>query len=435
MDNGGDSGVIIACTASGTQVTNFTVTVGAKTATLLGSVPLGGNTGNWLGLWFCQSTPDSPIGTGAQTVKLTCNINVTGGGGWFGALNAINIWGAGDCGGVLTASGVGANCSLALNGFSGQDWNEQVYVAGATDATTWSGSGLSNDANGGFLVTASDVNNTFSLALGFSDMFKFATVTNSRNTSTGNSALIAVPVRINTTASGLPVQKGLPWYNTGSHVGTSNIVYDTASPWVGLSGVAGATTYNPVLTPYYGSATIANPMVTYPWANWCDLVCCGGGAGGDAGGSIQGSYGGSNPGIWNGATGSRALMGTSNIPIVIGAGGPGGASTSAGGGNGAASTITIPGWGSISGAGGVGRGSASATGSPYGVGGAGNGGFNFTNHYGGNDYFPGGGGGATPGAGGGQPGGCGAGGNASSVGSNHLGGAGGPGIAYSYVYQ
>jgi hypothetical protein len=428
MDNGGDSGVIIACTAVGTQVTNFTVTVGAKTATLLGSVALGGNTSNWLGLWYCQSTPDSPIGTGNQTVKLTCNVNVTAGGGWHGAINAVNIWGAGDCTGILTASGTNANCSLALNGFANQDWNDQIYFAGASDATTWSGSGTTASPNGGFLVTASDVGGSAPLALGFNDIRFFPTITNTRTT--GNSALIAVGVRINSTAAGLPVQKGLPWVNTGSHVGTSNISYDTASPWIGLSGVAGATTYNPILIPFYGSQTITNPAVTYTWANYFDCVACGGGAGGDAGGSFQGSVGGA-AGSWNGAIGTRTLMGVSNITASIGTGGLGGGSISAGGASGGASTLTIPGWGPITGAGGVGHGSAVVGARP----GASNPGYNFTNHYGSNDYFPGGAGGASAQAGGQQPGGGGGGGNPVSTGFNELGGQGGAGIAYIYLYQ
>jgi hypothetical protein len=219
---------------------------------------------------------------------------------------------------------------------------------------------------------------------------------------------------------------------------SSAFMYPQANtPYFGLSATPGQTQYGPippVLLTYYGSTVIQNPAVTYPWANYFDLVVCGAGAGGDAGGYLQGSYGGPC-GNWAGVTGTPALMGTSNLTITVGAPGSGGYTQSMGGYTGGTSSITIPGWGTVGAAGGVGHGTSIATGSASGSGGVSAPTENYTNAYGGNDQFPGGAGGATPGAVGQQPGGGGAGGNAYYTGSYVQGGQGGPGIAYIFVYQ
>jgi hypothetical protein len=228
---------------------------------------------------------------------------------------------------------------------------------------------------------------------------------------------------------------GLAVYSQYQLGGSAN--YSTSTPYFGLSGTTGLTQYGaipPVLIPIYGSQTVTNYSVQYPWANYFDLILCGGGAGGDAGGSLQGSYGGPC-GNWNGVTLNYVQIGTANITWTIGNGGSGGVGTSVGGSSGGTSYVTVPGWSTLSAAGGVGHGTSIATGSQYGSGGVSSPTYNFTNAYGGTDTFSGGAGGATPGAVGQQPGGGGAGGNAAYTGSYVQGGPGGPGIGYCYIYQ
>lgn len=427
FDNGADSGIIIATTTS-IAASNFGVTVGGKAATRLGAVNVGTAGGPQVALWWMANPPDTKLTAGANSVILTSNVA----GSWYGALNAVNIWGAADVAGIISQNVTGGNVSKQLTGAANQDWDQQWYVALASNATTHTPGGYPASPNGGVLVSASNIANTVPLTLGYSDMFEFATITATRTT--GGASMIAVPVFTNRVmATGVPAPRGLPYngvVNTGPY--TSNAYYYQPSPWIGLSGVAGATTYNPVLTPIYSSQTMANPNNTFAWANFHDVLACGAGGGGKGGQpGYYPAFGGAggNAGGWNYGTLTRAQMGTSNLTWTIGAPGLGSATSNNVGTNGGASSCSIPGYGVISGPGGAGASGNSAYGNNLGSPGAGAGSVSYNGQ-----YYPGGPGGAAPSGYGSQPGGGGGGGNAGGYG-NQNGGNGGAGIGYIYSYQ
>jgi hypothetical protein len=198
--------------------------------------------------------------------------------------------------------------------------------------------------------------------------------------------------------------------------------YSSKEPYFGLSGAAGTTVYSPQLIPIYASQTMTNPATTYPWANNFDVVIAGDGGGGKGLAASGNGGDGGAAGAWGHATLSRAQMGTSTLTWAIGGGGAGGV-PGADGSNGAGSTVTIPGYGSVSGARGVG-GSAE-------VADPGNPGGTLPNLTFNGNRYPGGAGGSAQGGAGGQPGGGGGGGG--RVGLN--GGPGGAGIGYVLCYQ
>jgi hypothetical protein len=200
-------------------------------------------------------------------------------------------------------------------------------------------------------------------------------------------------------------------------VGGSPLSYSRSIPWIGMSGVQSATQYTPVTIPYYGNDSF-NPAL-YTWANYMDIIVCGpGGRGADGSGYWGGNAG--HPGGWGYYAGlPKSVWGAVTTSISI----TGGASQ-------AASSITVPGWGTISGPAGANEASVQAT-SNLGYPGGGPGDVVVNGQ-----FYPGGQGGATAQASGSTPGGAGAGGNAPfTVGSYIYGGNGGNGIAYLRLYQ
>jgi hypothetical protein len=214
--------------------------------------------------------------------------------------------------------------------------------------------------------------------------------------------------------------------------GSSAFQYSAKTPGFGLSGAAGQTQYPPQLIPIYASQTLTNPTVTYPWANWFDVVLIGGGGGGAAGGSF-GNVGGNSAGQGSAIGLTRAQMGASNLTWTIGGSGNGGTTAGGGGGNGTASSCVIPGYGTVSANGGAGA-PAGSTGTAYGGAGQSEPALSWSDHYGNSHAVAGGAGGSVPQGSGGQPGGGGAGGNAIALGA-WPGGAGGPGIGYILCYM
>lgn len=359
--------------------------------------------------------------------------------GQFGTSNTVHITISGGTAGLFDAK------ALTYSWISGASVVGNASGTSATVASTVSLNGCVTN------VIACSTNNAFNIGspnigtmrsnLAYSSGVNYAMMIADCNVATSGSAgwSFSPGGTANWGISGLylsPLYIASPPAATGFTVGV-NTSPTAVTPFMGLSSTVGTTQNGPippVLVPIYGSQTVTNYAVTYPWLNWVDLVVCGAGAGGDAGGTLQGSSGGA-AGAYNGITLSKAQLGTSNITWTIGAGGAGGASTSAGGATGGSSSVTVPGWSTLTGAGGTGHGSAVATGSINAGAGASVPTYNFTNHYGGTDSFPGGAGGGSAQSAGQQPGGGGAGGNAVSYGSYVFGAVGGAGIGYAYIYQ
>jgi len=227
-------------------------------------------------------------------------------------------------------------------------------------------------------------------------------------------------------------------------VGSGGFTYAAATPWIGLASTSSTSApdtpplyvppvFNPVLFGWATSIVIQNPAVTFPLANYFDVIIFGGGGGGAAGSSLSGSVGGyaAPHAVWSGIP--RNLMGTAGLTVNVGGGGYGGGSTGAPGGNGAGSSVVIPGWTTLSVGGGAGNSGASS--SLYGGPGQNESTATWSDAYYNPHGLAGGAGGQSPQAAGAVPGGGGAGGSATLIGANIYGGAGGGGAVYIYCYQ
>jgi hypothetical protein len=258
-------------------------------------------------------------------------------------------------------------------------------------------------------------------------------------TGTGSYNIVGMTNNLPVHTSAIPARFGAT-----RAVGSLGFTYAAATPWIGLASTnttSGAgipppyvpPIFNPVLMGWGTSIVIQNPALTYPDANYFDIVIFGGAGGGAAGGNIYGSVGGyaAPHAVWSGVT--RALMGNSNVTVNVGGGGYGGGSTGAPGGNGAGSSVVIPGWTTLSV--GAGAGNSGSSGSNYGGVGQSESGATWADAYGNPHGIGGGAGGQSPQAAGAVPGGGGAGGSATLIGANIYGGPGGGGAVYIYCYQ
>jgi len=256
-------------------------------------------------------------------------------------------------------------------------------------------------------------------------------------TGTGSYNIVGMTNNLPVHTSAIPARFGAT-----RAVGSLGFSYAAATPWIGLASTTTASAtpppyvppkFNPVLMGWGASIGIQNPAVTYPRANYFDVIVFGGGGGGAGGGNLSGSVGGyaAPHSVWTGIT--RARMGTAGLTINVGGGGFGGGSTGAPGGGGAGSSVVIPGWTTLSAAGGAGNSGASS--SSYGGPGQNESAATWNDAYGNPHSITGGAGGQSPQAGGAVPGGGGAGGNATLIGSNIHGGPGGGGAVYIYCYQ
>ena len=245
--------------------------------------------------------------------------------------------------------------------------------------------------------------------------------------------------------------------------GSLAFTYVAATPWIGLASTTTASaaappyvpaTFNPVLMGFGSSTVIQNPAVTYPLANYFDVIVFGAGGGGGGAGAASGGVGGyaAAHNIWTGVT--RALMGTAGLTITVGGGGGAGSGGSTGspGGDGAGSSVVIPGWTTLPAGGGPGGGTGGPT---YGGDGQSESSATWNDAYGNPHSIAGGAGGAGGGFGspaaGSQAGGGGAGGTSPGPGPPLVvdesgasgtvyapgwgGGPGGAGAVYIYCYQ
>jgi hypothetical protein len=256
---------------------------------------------------------------------------------------------------------------------------------------------------------------------------------------TGNYNIVGITNNLPIHTTAIPARFGAT-----RAVGSLGFTYAAATPWIGLASTSSTSApdtpplyvppvFNPVLFGWATSILIQNPAVTFPLANYFDVIIFGGGGGGAAGANLSGSVGGyaAPHAVWSGIP--RSLMGTAGLTINVGGGGYGGGSTGAPGGNGAGSSVVIPGWTTLSVGGGAGNSGASS--SLYGGPGQNESTATWSDAYYNPHGLAGGAGGQSPQAAGAVPGGGGAGGSATLVGANIYGGAGGGGAVYIYCYQ
>src|SRR6516165_1964435 len=256
---------------------------------------------------------------------------------------------------------------------------------------------------------------------------------------TGNYNIVGITNNLPVHTTAIPARFGAT-----RAVGSLGFTYAAATPWIGLASTSSISapdtpplyvppTFNPVLLGWGSSTVVQNPAVTYPLANYFDVIIFGGGGGGAAGANLSGSVGGyaAPHAVWSGIP--RSLMGTAGLTINVGGGGYGGGSTGAPGGNGGGSSVVIPGWTTLSVGGGAGNSGASS--SFYGGPGQNESSATWSDAYYNPQGLAGGAGGQSPQAAGALPGGGGAGGSATLVGANIYGGAGGGGAVYIYCYQ
>ena len=244
---------------------------------------------------------------------------------------------------------------------------------------------------------------------------------------TGTYHLVGVTNHLPALTTSIPARFGASMVSAGTTApatidapGVGDFDYDDVTPWIGLAGVAGTVKYAPVLVIYDqgGSAYYENPAVTYEWAEYFDPIVCGAGGSGANGGAGGGTQGGAAQ--WGSANLTRAEMGTLDLTVNIATA------------SGYDSSILIPGYGTITGLGGVSSGAQ--WGSPYGQAGQSRANLTWADYHGVDHIYYGGAGGGAPQYPGSRPGGGGAGGNAVWIGSYIYGGAGGAGIGYILCY-
>ncbi|MDP7706794.1 hypothetical protein [Mycobacterium sp. TY815] len=401
--------LIVAATSYCFTTTSINVYCNGVAMTNLGSV-LQYNSGGTIGYTTLYGMANPPSGGAVPisgvAIATSANIGIQG-----ATYRNVSTVGA-----AVTASGGGTSMSGGSPAVPATQ--RVVHAFGAIGASSGYSPGTLRGTPGYItlgdrLGTGSTNNNTATLAAA----------------SPNNWGSVAVP--LNGVVDVLPVTIANPSTFVSSPMAWSALV-----PWCGLSGIQGATQYSPVLATYGAGAgqSITNPTITYPWANYFDVIYCSDGSGGQGGAGILGGNCGS-AGVWGSATLTKAQMGSSNLTLNVGPGGTAGSPLGNPGGAASGTTIVIPGYGTLAAAGASGGNGGSP--SAYGVAPApGPGNITVTDARGVATLYYGGAGGGGPQASGAQPGGAGAGGNSpGTVGTYTNGGAGGPGIVYIRAYQ
>ena len=388
--------VAVALYTAGSS-TGETVKVGSTTVPVIGSYNYAAN--SYVHFWGMMNPP-----TGPQTISLSYN----GSAAQYVAAASVSYFNAGS---IATALGSNTGTGTAATQTVAAALGQMIVQAFTNNgAANFSGYNQNQRANISFV---SGVNNTLLVgdAPGAASVVFNATA--SASVAWGAASVIVSP------AAALPPAPP-----------TFTPVYSNNTPWLGLAGTAGTTTYTPVLVPITASGNF-DPS-GYQWANYFDVVICSGG-GGSASGSGSNGTPGSAHGNWAAITYTKAQMGSAPVPFTIGAGGIGGGpGFSQPGSNGGNSTASVPGQTTLTAAGGAYVGGS--TGNQYAGAGQGMPDLVYDDHYGNPHTYHGGAGGASGQQSGQQPGGGGAGGNANYVGNTN-GGYGGAGIGYVYVYQ
>src|SRR6516165_2436565 len=138
---------------------------------------------------------------------------------------------------------------------------------------------------------------------------------------TGNYNIVGITNNLPVHTTAIPARFGAT-----RAVGSLGFTYAAATPWIGLASTSSISApgtpaapappppyvppvFNPVLLGWGASTVIQNPAVTYPLANYFDVITFGAGGGGGGAGGASGGVGGSAAAhnIWTGVT--RALMG------------------------------------------------------------------------------------------------------------------------------
>lgn len=355
-------------------------------------------------------------GSGTKTINYSYS-----GGSWFTAGVSWSLKNVTTVGTVAGASGTGTSVSQTVSSSPNQFL---LNVIGSGGSNSISAYNRTQRYNVGW---ASGIRN----ANLFGDVVGSSSSLNLTATLSASSVWASAVLPINGSVDVQPATIANPSTFVSSPMAWSALV-----PWCGLSGIQGATQYSPVLATYGAGAgqSITNPTITYPWANYFDVIYCSDGSGGQGGAGIVGGNCGS-AGVWGSATLTKAQMGSSNLTLNVGPGGAAGYPLGNPGGAAGGTSVVIPGYGTLAAAGAGGGNGGSPSG--YGVAPApGPGNITVTDARGVATPYYGGAGGGGPQASGAQPGGAGAGGNSpGTVGTYTNGGAGGPGIVYIRAYQ
>jgi hypothetical protein len=409
--------------------TNFFVAVGGQggfgytNMTLVTTTTVGNPAnGNYLSEWVLFNPP------AYLTQNVVAYLGV--GGLFYGTLDVITVWGVSSVDSASAGSATGGDSAMYVAGDS-----NALFVGGmACDSDLCNGSYSSGDVT--FPVVGADVVNTFPSALGIADPWDGGVFLNVRYSGVGSSGVCGASFNY----------AGIQELTVGNA-----LQYDANSPWIGLAAnssvselgtpffpnaaqdaAIAAAYYPPVfLTMYNGYTLQPND---YPWANFFDIILAGAGGGGHGAGFLQGGVGG-GAGAW-GATRLNAVeagVGTGLAwTFYIGAGGGGSGPVSGGGAAGGGSEVVVPTAGTLYAPGGAGGAVTSGYNGAYPGGTLAT--LTWYDAYGTPLYFYGGAGGGSASAPGGTPGGGGAGANAEIIGGS-VGGRGGDGIGYVFIYQ
>jgi hypothetical protein len=406
--------------SSGTLNTaNITVTLGSRTATLVGSLTY--VTGRVLLLYQVLGSAGTPLPTGAQTVTYA----ETGAlGNVFLTMNSVEVSGVASRTSPSNTTGTGTTATTAT---ITSDPSTMTFMLFGSDGSGFSpGTGettLYNQPSGAVAASTMIVAGPggtgfqYSATLGASQQW-------------GSMAISLVPAQI------APATVANPATGTAA-------TYSTDTPFFQLSGNVGTTqqVFNPALVPFDAGVSSFTPPA---WANFCDIIVFGAGGGGGAGGISQGGTGG-NAGSIGAITLAKAQWTAATAwTIVVGAGGTfGNPPGSTAGGPGGTSSVTVPGYGSVIQGGGNG-GLYNASGGNNGIAGQTEPDEYYDDIYGNQNLYGGGGGGpggvqnAFSGQNAAQPGGGGGGGARYPTSGSVVtieGGYGGDGKIYLLFYQ
>lgn len=217
--------------------------------------------------------------SGSQTFRLSQTAAI---GTWNASVGVQSFIGPTAAGTPVTNSGISTvpNVTLPTSTANALSFAAVAFAGFGTM------SGVTNWNN----IAAGNVNvaGTFPLITGYAN----GPVTNTQYSTTmanTNWGGIVVPLLI-TAPIALPVP------NTLGTAGTT-VAYNSNIPWLALTGSAGTSQYPPDTQTFTSSGTYIKP----PWANYFDIIVCGGGGAGVNGAAFVAGVGG-NPGGWAGTT-------------------------------------------------------------------------------------------------------------------------------------
>lgn len=300
-----DNAVVVAVNlytgATSLSAGNCTATCGGVSMTQKSFTTVqGSNPFEYQAIFSLINSGGTPFGAGSQNIVITTPSNA----GMFMTAQSASYPGVTAIGTPQTASGNSATAAVTATGMADQIIFVAISSWGAGNITAF-------QQSGGELIN----NKSYSAGAAFpqeiGDLFGYAaSIALSNTVTSGNWGIAAVPIAVVSTAGPNPTTIVNPT--------TAPMAYTDNIPWIGVASMAGTATYPPRLITIQVSATVINPTVTYPWANFFDVIVAGDGGGGASDGGDYGS---------DGAGSSLSIPGYGSSPIAA-AGGIGGHSVS-----------------------------------------------------------------------------------------------------------